>query len=313
MDSFLASLNAISSMAIPLLVGILLRVLHILDGRFSPTVSTLIYNVCLPVSLGCSMYASDLHSSAFPLAAIGYTGAVLTAAFVLLCIFVRRAVPDGAKAGSIVQGCFRGNASVYGIPLGMSLFGGIVPPELALIMLASVVFFNILAVLTFVLCSGAKASLRQTLLSIAKNPCICGILLGLLLNVVGLRLPKMLYQPISAIGSITTPLCFIAIGTTFQFTDIRENARYAGFVTLIKLVVLPVIAIGLGVLLGFRGPSLVGLLSTFATPCAVGSYPMALKLGGNGPLSAQALMYSTLASIATMFLFIFVLRGNALI
>ena len=66
MDSFLASLNAISSMAIPLLVGILLRVLHILDGRFSPTVSTLIYNVCLPVERTLQAVLAAPAASAAP-------------------------------------------------------------------------------------------------------------------------------------------------------------------------------------------------------------------------------------------------------
>lgn len=313
MDSLSASLNAVSAMAIPLLIGMALRALRILDEHFSQTVSTLIYNVCLPISLGCSMYSSDLHSTAFPLTAVTYIAAILTVVFLLLCFFVRRVVPDGKKAGSIVQGCFRGNASVYGIPLGMSLFGGIVPPELALIMLASVVLFNILAVLSFVLCSGAKVSPCQTLISIAKNPCICGILLGLLLNIFGLKLPKIIYQPISAVGSITTPLCFIAIGTTFCFTDFRHTSRQAGFITLIKLIILPVIAIGFGVLLGFRDQTLVGLLTVFATPCAVGSFPMSLKLGGDGQLSAQAIMYSTLLSVITIFLFIFILKSACLI
>lgn len=313
MDSFLTSLNAVSTMTVPLLVGLLLRVLHILDGKFSQTVSTLIYNVCLPINLACTMYSSGLRSTQFPLGAIAYAAVVLALTFFLLCIFVRKKVPAPAKVGSIVQGCFRGNASIYGLPLGMSLYGGAVSPELSLIMLASVVFFNILSVLTFVLCSGAKTTLKHTVISIIKNPCICGILLGLLLNILDLQIPKIVYQPISAIGSITTPLCFISIGTTFQFSGARENWRPAAFVTLVKLILLPIVALGVGVFLGFRNQSLIGLLAVFATPCAVGSYPMALKLGGDGPLSAQSIMYSTLLSVITIFIFIFALKSACLI
>lgn len=313
MDSFLASLNAVSAMTIPLLVGLLLRALHVLDGNFSQSVSTLIYSVCLPISLACSMYSGDLQSARLPLGAIAYAAAVLLLTFFLLCISVRKKVSDPAKVGSIVQGCFRGNASIYGIPLGMSLYGNIVSPELSLIMLVGVVFFNILSVLTFALCSGAKMTLRRTLISVMKNPCICGILLGLLLNTLDVEIPKLIYQPLSAIGNIVTPLCFIAIGTTFRFSGTHKNRRLAGFITLFKLILLPTVALCGAVLLGFRGQALVGLLAVFATPCAVGSYPMALKLGGDGPLAAQAIMYSTLFSAVTIFSFIYVLKSACLI
>ena len=123
MDSFLTSVNAVSAMAVPLLVGILLHALHVLDDDFNQTVSNLIYSVCLPISLACSMYASDLRSAQLPFGAIAYVAVVLGVVFTLLCIFVRRNMPDGRKAGSIVQGCFRGNASIYGLPLAISLYG----------------------------------------------------------------------------------------------------------------------------------------------------------------------------------------------
>ena len=51
----------------------------------------------------------------------------------------------------------------------------------------------------------------------------------------------------------------------------------------------------------------------FAAPCAVASYPMAVAMGADGPLSGQLVVTTTLTSILTMFLFTFLFRSIGLL
>jgi len=47
------------------------------------------------------------------------------------------------------------------------------------------------------------------------------------------------------------------------------------------------------------------MLMIFGTPVATSSYPMAVNMGGDGPLAGQLVFVSTVASLLTIFLFIF--------
>ena len=55
------------------------------------------------------------------------------------------------------------------------------------------------------------------------------------------------------------------------------------------------------------------LLMIFATPVAVSSYPMAVNMNGDGPLAGQMVFVSTIASLFTIFGFIFTLSRMGLL
>ena len=62
----------------------------------------------------------------------------------------------------------------------------------------------------------------------------------------------------------------------------------------------------LAVLCGFRMEKLGVLLIVFAAPCAVSSYPMAQAMGGDGELAAGQVVLTTIFSMATLFIFIYI-------
>ena len=65
----------------------------------------------------------------------------------------------------------------------------------------------------------------------------------------------------------------------------------------------------LGALLGFRDAAFVSLLGVFASPTAVNSFTMAQQMGGNGDLAGGQVVFTTVFSILTVFLWVFALKS----
>ena len=81
----------------------------------------------------------------------------------------------------------------------------------------------------------------------------------------------------------------------------------------IRLILLPLVMVPFGYMIGLRGVELFLILMIFGTPVATSSYPMAQNMGGDGPLAGQLVFVSTVASLATIFLFIFTMSRLGLL
>ena len=68
----------------------------------------------------------------------------------------------------------------------------------------------------------------------------------------------------------------------------------------LKLVVMPAIAIALGLAFGLSGASLGVVACCAAVPAASNAYILARQLGGDAPLMAQILTLQTMLAVFTM-------------
>ena len=95
--------------------------------------------------------------------------------------------------------------------------------------------------------------------------------------------------------------------------EFEKNRRTITAVLLIRLILLPVAMVAFAYLIGLRGVELFLILMIFGTPVATSSYPMAQNMGGDGQLAGQLVFVSTVASLVTIFLFIFTLSRLGLL
>lgn len=309
MENFFISLRIVLTMAVPLMIGVILRLCKTVKEDFNRTANRLVYSVCLPVSLACSIYKSEFGT--FPISAAVWILVILVAAFGVLMLCVPRIVSDRAKAAAVVQAIFRGNASIYGIPIATALYGSNNIGLFCILVTVGLIGFNVLSIFTFSLLT--KKNKRRLFIEILRNPSIWGILIGLFLKFLKIPIPGMLYDAISPVGSMVTPLCFLGIGTTFSLSLMRSNWKYVSSVCASKLILLPMVALSIAIFSGFRNDVLLSFLAVFATPCAVASYSMADQMGGDAQLSAQCIVATTSCSLLTIFLWIFLLKQFALI
>ena len=106
---------------------------------------------------------------------------------------------------------------------------------------------------------------------------------------------------------------YVILGANLVFSEIRKNRKTITAVLLVRLILLPLVTVPLGYALGLRGVELFLVLMIFGTPIATASYPMAENMGGDGQLAGQLVFTSTVASLGTIFLFIYAMSRLGLL
>lgn len=311
--SFMLALGAVVPFLIYLGIGWGIVRLGWTDKPFLERLNSLVFRVLFPFMMFQNVYS--ITTEGFPswkLLLFGPLSVILLVAAAMVA--VPRLVKENPRRGAIVQAIFRSNYLLYGVPMTVYVFGEERSGVAGVILAVMVTVFNVAAVLVLESFNGSRrAGARELLIKMVKNPLLQGCVLGILFFLTGLHLPDFLAKPVAALGGSATPLALITLGGTMEFAAFRRNRKTVSVVLALKLVVLPILFTLAAYAIGLRGVELFLTLMIFATPVAVASYPMAVNMGADGQLAGQLVFASTVASLVTIFGFIFTLSQMGLL
>ncbi len=307
MESLMIALRTVLPLFLMMAVGYITRLTGLLGEIAARQVNKTIFKIFLPLLVFVNIYdadlAVDLRSDLLFFAVAG-----VLLAFLVSLVLVLLTEQENARRGVMLQGMFRSNFVLYGIPIGMALFGNTAAGRASVLIAVVIPIFNALAVLALEMFNGQRPNLWQVLVGIATNPLILASVAGILCNYFRVALPEVLYSTASTLGGIATPLAFVVLGASMNFGETGCCVKPLLVTLGMKLVVYPAAFIGAAILLGFRGADLVVLLALFGSPVAVSSFTMAQQMGGDDQLAGQLVVFSSLLSIGTMFLLIWGLK-----
>lgn len=308
MENLMISANAVLPMCLVMALGYGTRRLGWLRREEISTINKIAFRIFLPCLLYYNIYCSDLSGSFDPLLmAYAVGGVLLTFGLALGYTLLTEKLPE--RRGVLIQGMFRSNYVIMGIPVATALLGADQLGTISILIAVIVPLFNMLAVVVLEVFRGQKPKPLHILGQIAKNPLVIGSVLGILTLVAGIRLPHILEQTIQSVSAIASPLQLFLLGAFFQFSGLKTYRRELVTVSIAKLIVSPGLFLGLGALLGFRGVAFVSLIGIFASPTAVNSFTMAQQMGGDAELAGDIVVTTSAASILTMFLWIFLFKS----
>ena len=182
--------------------------------------------------------------------------------------------------------------------------------SIAVLMVAVVVpVFNVLSTIALMVFGGEKGSPWRIVKGVLLNPLILGTLTGFLLWYFRIPIPTLIEKPLRSLSSVATPLALFTLGASLDFGKARANSRLLVIGVAGRLVVVPLIFLSLAVALGIRDVSLAALIAVYASPTSVSSFPMAQQMGGNGDLAGGQVVFTTVFSILTVFLWVFALKS----
>ena len=308
MENLMISANAVLPMCLVMALGYGTRRLGWLRREEISTINKIAFRIFLPCLLYYNIYCSDLSGSFDPLLmAYAVGGVLLTFGHALGFTLLTEKLPE--RRGVLIQGMFRSNYVIMGIPVATALLGADQLGTVSILIAVIVPLFNMLAVVVLEVFRGQKPKPLHILGQIAKNPLVIGSVLGILTLVAGIRLPHILEQTIQSVSAIASPLQLFLLGAFFQFSGLKTYRRELVTVSIAKLIVSPGLFLGLGALLGFRGVAFVSLIGIFASPTAVNSFTMAQQMGGDAELAGDIVVTTSAASILTMFFWIFLFKS----
>ena len=145
---------------------------------------------------------------------------------------------------------------------------------------------------------GSKISIKSAVI----NPGVIGVILGFIFFLTPLKLPHILLSPLQSFASMNTPLPTIIIGfylAKVPGLSVLKDGKLC-LALVLRLIVLPVIAMLVLFLCGLRGSLLASMVIAASAPCAANTAMFAGKFGRDTSLSVTLVSVSTLFSILTM-------------
>ena len=106
-------------------------------------------------------------------------------------------VKDRFRTGVVIQGIFRTNFLLFGMPLVINMFGKQASPIAAVLVSIVIPLYNILAVITlsvFNKFSTNKIDIIKILKGLAKNPLIIGCVVGYAFRFLNIPLPSFMLK-----------------------------------------------------------------------------------------------------------------------
>lgn len=323
---FLFTCNAVMPMILVILLGYYLKRKGIFTKEFLKIGNWTVFHICLPIMLFNNI--SQIESiSEIRMDVAAYTLSGLVILF-LFGYFLTRFVEDPKQKGVIHQGAFRSNFALLGVPLAELLGGSAGVTTAAIMSVFSIPFFNILSVVVLSVYKDGKARLdgRKILRDICRNPLINGVLLGIVVLVVrtigeknGIADPffgiTFVDTALAFLARAATPLSLLVLGGQFEFQKTGEYRKQLALGVLARNILAPVIGLAPAIVLTFSGvlsfgPEVFsGMIALFGSPIAVSSAIMAEAMDNDGQLA----VWTSLVSMFSLFLFIFVIRAAGLL
>ena len=312
MENLILSFNVVAPLIVYMLVGVLLRKSGAVDERVMRGANNIIYYVTLPLMCYRAVAASDL-SSMFHTPYLLYLTIAILVLYGLTALLVPVFCKENSRRGVFILSIFRSNDTIFGFAVAAALLGDDNLGLMSIAISLCVPLFGLLSVISMERYRGERVRVGKVLLRVITNPIIISCVAGFIVNLLNITLPAVLQKPIDGLAASTTPIAFVLLGGTISFAAIKKNRAGIIAVSLLRLLIIPVVVVGSFLLLGFRGEFIVVILIIFGAPVAMVTYSMAVGMQADDELAATLVAVTSVLSIVTMFLFIFILKQTALI
>lgn len=306
---FIVALKAIIPLFILIGMGIYVRWRKMLTDTELQHVNAMVFRVFFFCMMFYNMYTTTI-ATAFRPRLMAFT---VTALFVMLLvsgIVVCTVEKDNRSRGAMLQGLFRSNFVLLGLPLVENIFGpeAVAVPTMMIAVVSPI--YNIVSIFILESFRGkGRFSLASSFAKVLQNPMVVGALLGLFFVITGISVPEPLLKPVRQIAYCTSPVALLILGASFRFGTVSEEKRNLAILVLGRLLVIPALVMGTAYYMGFRGVDFVTILCIFATPCAVASFAMAQQLGSNAELAGNGVVVTSAFSSITLFFWVVLFKA----
>ncbi len=293
--------------AVLMLIGYLMARRGAIGPAFTRTASSLVLNVFMVgtilnsmISTGAERDLSNLPEiilMTFMMTLIGYATAWLVTRLV-------RIEPDNAPSFEILMGV--GNSMFIALPIAGALYGAYA----VFIVSLSCIPFNVFLYSYGVWRIRGTESGKLRVKDMFSIPLIA-TLLGLLILVLDLSVPKVIVDIFSSLSGATMPMSMMVIGASLgsvSLLDAFRNPKLA-ILSAARLILIPILTWVICRFLTDDPVLLMTCMIIAASPSAVIVSVIAIQYGRDGVFASEAVQHSTICSIVTIPLLIQLFSG----
>lgn len=308
MDIF-AVVSAIFSLFSIVVVGCILVKLKLVSEKFSKDISRFLFNIAIPCTMVNSISQSfSLETLYGALKMLVYAVGFLALGMALSPLWLRLLGERTHSRRSVYRFTLTiSNFGFMGWPISYALFGDTGLFYSSVFSIPINIIFYFYGGLVF----GKSGDSRQkTSLSTVLSPPVVGTLVGLLFFITGIRLPEPLGKTVSMLGDTTIPLAMAVAGMMLASNSIRDvfSNKRVFIHAVIRLLVMPSVVFLVMKLIGETGLMLAIPVLIAAMPAPPNTTVLTELYGADSFLAAQVIFISTLLSVVTLPLIIFLFK-----
>ncbi|MET0754525.1 MAG: AEC family transporter [Pseudoxanthomonas sp.] len=292
-----------------LALGMAFARLKLLPANAAETLNLVVLYVCLPAAV--LIYVPRLHVDA-SLAGVIATPWLLAAATVLLVAVASRLFGFRRDEHAVLLLCVAlGNTSFIGYPMVRALLGEhALPYAVVYDQFGTFVLLSTFGLYVLAKYGGDEAPTAKTiLLRILKFPPVWALALGL--TVMPEQPPEWIASALQRLADALLPLVMLAVGLSIQLKLPRDEIKPLATGLLLKLAVMPALALALALLFGMRGTMLQVAVLESAMPTMITAAALAIAHNLAPRLAAALVGYGILLSLITLPAWVWVLQTTA--
>ncbi|MCX7950855.1 MAG: AEC family transporter [Clostridiales bacterium] len=189
------------------------------------------------------------------------------------------------------------NCGFMGYPVVESIYGKIGLFYAALFNIP----FNILMWTAGVFIFSGKGDIKSAKKALL-NPGIVSVFIGLFIFLFSIKLPIPIQKTLELVGSMTTPLSMIIIGSTLADSKIASifESKSIYFGTIVRLILIPIITFVVLKFIGLKDFYLSIPVIITSMPAAANTVIMAEKFGGDAEFASKIVFITTVLSAITI-------------
>lgn len=293
MDSYLT----IIAIVILIIIGYICRRLEFLRPEDTQILNKIVLYIAIPSLIFMAMFTADL-SNILNLC----TMTLICIVVGLLCGFIAyifaklRRYPQ-KTIWSLVTTSAMFNSGFLGYPVILGVFGSIGLVRAGFFDVGNTLLFIIFGILLLFIYGGSYQSIvhRSVLF-----PPFLAFVLGILFNIFHLPLGAVIPDVFNYLGGAAIPLIMISLGLSLEFKEVYIHITAASFVSFIRLIVSPVLALLLVSFLGFSGLEYPVTIVEAGMPSAMLSLVLAITYELDVKVTAACIFLSTTLSMLSL-------------
>lgn len=272
------------------------------DARF--VLNRVTFFLASPALVLVSLLDSDLAQVlSVPMLVAGLSGlsvgALLLLALRLLTAERGARLVVAAISGSVVNG------ANMGFPIALYVLGD-TSHALPVILFQQAVYTPLYLFVLHAVTTQMRPSLVGILKNVGANPTIIAAAAGIAIVLTGATVPSVILQPFQSIADMAIPAMLLAYGISLigsaPFAKADGNRGLIAVAASAKLVVMPLVALGIGAALGLRGHDLFAVVVMAALPTAQNVFVAASRYKVGENLARDTVLVTTVGTVGTLLL-----------
>jgi malonate transporter and related proteins len=298
-----------------IVTGLIVGYTGYLSRALSDALIHFAYNIAMPALLIVTIAQEPGHSLINWRFLVAFGGGSLVSFILVFGIMSLRTSRSPASRTMYGMAASMTNTGFVALPVLQAIYGqrAVLPAAIATVFVAVVMFPIAVVLLEFGQrnADGSRTPPLATVKHVVLNPLVISTLIGMLLSVLGLRMPGPVTVYLGILANALTPCALFAIGLGLSLDGLRANIGQASLLSVVKLAIMPLIVYGLSMALGLDPLYAIAAVICAAVPTAKTVYILAGEYRCEQMMVASTVSLTTLASIASLVVWLYLLSGLA--